>query len=65
MNLEYISKKIENIINSADNPLHKDFYFYVATDGFYLDSVADLSMKKTLYPFLLVLKAVHITLFLI
>jgi len=49
MNLEYISNKIEALLNNNNNPL-KDFYFYVATEGFYLDTVADLSMHKNIIP---------------
>jgi len=49
MNLEYISNKIEALLNNNNNPL-KDFYFYVATEGFYLDTVADLSVHKNIIP---------------
>jgi len=54
MNLEYISRKIQSILNNSTatgNPLAREgFYFYVATDGYYLDKISDNSLKKNIIP---------------
>lgn len=50
MNLEYISNKLNSILNSVNNPLHSSYHFFCATEGYFLDSVADLTMKKNIIP---------------
>lgn len=51
MNLEYVSKKIETILNDSNNPLYSSgFYFYVATDGFYIDKISNEALKKNIIP---------------